>query len=247
VRRRAEVDRVLALTNKGWSASAIARENGIPAPTVRMWRGGRVPARASHHARAPRIASLPGDSYAYLLGLYLGDGYIAASRTRSSQLRIFCDDAYPGLILEAKYAMLDVRQGGAVHLLQIANANCTAVQSAWRHWPAVFPQHGPGPKHTRPIALTDEQLRHTHAHPQALVRGLLHSDGCRYIARQRVGDKVYAYERYAFTNRSQDIIEILFDHLNLLGIRSTRPGSGKLAIDRRTEVAKLDAFVGSKR
>jgi hypothetical protein len=58
---------------------------------------------------------------------------------------------------------------------------------------------------------------------------------------------VYRYARYAFSNRSADIIGIFCDHLDLLGIRWTRPNPAMIAIDRRTEVAKLDAFVGPKR
>jgi hypothetical protein len=74
----------------------------------------------------------------------------------------------------------------------------------------------------------------------------MHSDGSRFIARQRVGAKVYAYVRYAFANRSEDIKAIMCDHLDLLGICWTRPNETLIAVDRRIEVAKLDAFIGPK-
>ena len=78
-------------------------------------------------------------------------------------------------------------------------------------------------------------------------RGLIHSDGCRFIAAQRVGGKTYRYSRYSFSNKSGDIRAIFCAQLNQLGIGWTRPNASQIAIDRRAEVAKLDAFVGPKR
>ena len=77
--------------------------------------------------------------------------------------------------------------------------------------------------------------------------GLIHSDGCRFVATQRVARKVYRYSRYSFSNRSDDIRGIFCEHLDLLGIGWTQPNAFQIAIDRRAEVAKLDAFVGPKR
>jgi hypothetical protein len=57
---------------------------------------------------------------------------------------------------------------------------------------------------------------------------------------------MYEDARYAFANRSEDIKRIFCDHLDLLGIRWTRPNERSIAIDRRAEVAKLDEFVGPK-
>ena len=111
----------------------------------------------------------------------------------------------------------------------------------------LFPQHGPGRKHTRPIVFTPWQRAVTAAEPEALVRGLIHSDGCRFIAAQRVGRKTYRYSRYSFSSRSDDIRAIFCEHLELLGIGWTRPNACQIAIDRRAEVAKLDGFVGPKR
>ena len=112
--------------------------------------------------------------------------------------------------------------------------------------PQLFPQHGLGRKHERHIVLAGWQANITRRHPRALIRGLMHSDGTRFTARQRVGAKTYEYVRYGFANRSEDIKAILTSHLDLLGIRWTRPNHQLIAVDRRPEVAKLDAFVGPK-
>jgi hypothetical protein len=112
--------------------------------------------------------------------------------------------------------------------------------------PALFPQHGRGRKHQRRIVLADWQAQITAQEPEAFVRGLMHSDGSRFVANQRVGATTYRYVRYGFTNRSADIKKILCRHLDQLEIGWTRPNDMLIAIDRRAEVAKLDAFIGPK-
>jgi hypothetical protein len=193
----------------------------------------------------PRIDKLPSASYAYLLGLYLGDGWLAAMARGSFSLRISLDQRYPGIITAAMNAVSAVNPTSVVRAWP--RTGCFVVSSYWKHWPTVLPQHGAGPKHSRRIILVDWQRDITSAEPRALVRGLIHSDGCRFIAAQRVGERTYRYSRYSFSNRSDDIRAIFCDHLDLLGIGWTRPNAFEIAIDRRAEVAKLDAFVGPKR
>ena len=48
-------------------------------------------------------------------------------------------------------------------------------------WPCLFPQHGPGKKHLRRIVLTRWQERSVRRAPELLLRGLIHSDGCRFV------------------------------------------------------------------
>ena len=59
--------------------------------------------------------------------------------------------------------------------------------------------------------------------------------------------RTYRYTRYAFANRSDDIKAILCDRLDQLGIRWTRPNEKDIAIARKADVARMDAFVGPKR
>lgn len=53
------------------------------------------------------------------------------------------------------------------------------VQAHWKHWPCLFPQHGPGRKHEREIRLAARQREIVERHPEAFLRGLFHSDGSR--------------------------------------------------------------------
>ena len=102
-------------------------------------------------------------------------------------------------------------------------------------------------KHERRIALAPSQRAITREHPKLFIRGLLHSDGCRFMNTVRRGDRVYAYPRYQFTNRSEDIKTILCEHLDLLGIAWRRASSRNISIARREAVVALDEFVVPKR
>jgi hypothetical protein len=121
------------------------------------------------------------------------------------------------------------------------------VSSYWKHWPCVFPQHGPGRKHERRIALTPWQQEIVDEHPDQLLRGPIHSDGCRTINRIRHPHKTYEYVRYQFTNASPDVRAIFCDARDALGIEWRRMKERDISIARRASVAKLDAFVGPKR
>lgn len=83
---------VLAELEQGASVVEVARARGIPEHTVRNWRrrppaaarrlaAGHPVCRACHGEHEP--ASLDGAAYAYLLGVYLGDGCIGATRART--------------------------------------------------------------------------------------------------------------------------------------------------------------------
>ena len=77
------VDRARALSELGLFDREVALIVGVPLRTVRNWRKGRRRALGRGAARVPcpRCAEdvtlpEPGADYAYLLGLYLGDGHI---------------------------------------------------------------------------------------------------------------------------------------------------------------------------
>jgi hypothetical protein len=130
-------------------------------------------------------------------------------------------------------------------------ANLVRVVASSPLWRRAFPQHGPGRKHARPIELVEWQLEITHALPRQLLRGLIHSDGCRTTNRfkvklpsGRVGE--YEYPRYFFSNLSEDIRRIFCDHCELLGIRWTQSDPRNISVSHRKSVALLDEFVGPK-
>jgi hypothetical protein len=250
MRKREEVRDVLALARTGLGVAAIARRTGVPPTTVRRWVTGTPPAFVDPdaptcprcgHARHER---LDGWAYSYVLGLYLGDGHIA-SFPRTKCLRIYLDAAYPGIVAECVTAIgrLLPRNRVAVH----GRTGCAIVQCYSRQWECLLPQHGPGHKHARRIALRPWQRAITGEHPQALVRGLLQSDGTRIENQVVRNGKRYVYPRYQFSNRSEDIKAVFCQHLDLLGIAWRRASAWNISIARREAVAALDAFVGPKR
>jgi len=167
-------------------------------------------------------------------------------------LSIACDAAYPGIIDEVATAIRTIASGSRVHVNRRRASAAVAVVAGFRLWPDAFPQHGPGRKHERRIALADWQSKITGRQPEALLRGLIHSDGCRSVNRFRTtlpsGRLAeYAYPRYFFSNLSADIRAIFCRHCDLLGIRWTRSNPRNISVADRRSVAQLDRFVGPKR
>jgi hypothetical protein len=109
-------------------------------------------------------------------------------------------------------------------------------------WPCLFPQHGPGRKHEREIALAGWQRRLVARRPTLLLRGLIHSDGCRF---QNTG-RGWSHPRYSFANKSEDIKRIFCDACELVGLHWTRSGEKTIYVSRKADVAFLDRFVGPK-
>jgi hypothetical protein len=244
-------EKAIRLRAEGMAFGDICRNLGLSRNTVGHWFYGE---RAHHRAeldaersRCPRCDRPPRPpddqaAYAYLLGLHLGDGHLV-TRARVPVLRVFCADAWPGLIGECESAMLSVI---AKNVQRVQKTGCVAVQSYSMHWPCLLPQHGPGMKHLRRIALADWQRPVVDAHPGDLLRGLIHSDGCRTTNRIRRGNKFYTYPRYNFSNESGDIMALCQESLDRLGIPWRMCRRNMLSVARREAVVRLDGFVGPK-
>lgn len=114
----------------------------------------------------------------------------------------------------------------------------------------LFPQHGAGPKHARPIVLEDWQQGVVDAHPWEFVRGLIHSDGCRvtnWTSKVVGGErKRHEYPRYFFTNKSDDIRRLYTDTLDALGVSWTYTRADTVSVARKASVCLMDAHVGAK-
>jgi hypothetical protein len=244
-RRESHAEEVKALLERGSSQRAIARRLGLPRSTVQYW--------CTHEARPRSIARPSGPDgirrYAYLLGVYLGDGHVVEAATGSSRLDIALDATYPKIVDEVCLAIVSAFPNALVR--KSSRPGLIRVSAASVDWPSAFPQHGAGRKHLRKIELADWQSDITRAHPRELLRGLIHSDGCRCINRFRTelpSGRIaeYAYPRYFFTNLSADIRGIFCEHCDLLGIRWTQSNHRNISVSHRRSVALLDEFVGPK-
>jgi hypothetical protein len=242
--------RALALVAQGRSLNSVSRETGISRAAIRTWQDRLEPRpRVTRPDPGPPAEE---SAYAYLLGLYLGDGCISAHPRGGYYLRVACADAWPGLIEQCREAIGKVRPGVGVYVAR--KQGCVAVTSYSRSWPALFPQHGPGKKHERRIALEPWQQEIVDAHPWEFIRGLIHSDGCRvtnWTTRMVAGKrKRYEYPRYFFTNVSEDIRRLYTDTLDKLGVQwthCTRNGNPfNISVARKASIALMDAHVGPK-
>jgi len=244
---------VLALAAEGLNNCEIARQTGIPRRTVRDWvRGGRL-AGGLGRGDCQRCGgpfhdppAVPARDYAYLLGLYLGDGTITRSRRDVLRLRIALDSRYPEIIAACARAMRGVLSSSKILVQRRLSENCVNVGVYSRQLACLIPQHGSGRKHERPIRLERWQETIAYTEVEALLRGLIHSDGCRHLNRVFVRGKRYVYPRYNFSNHSADIRGIFTAACDRLGIESSQMNATNVSVARRASVAQLDEFVGSK-
>jgi hypothetical protein len=122
----------LALIGNGSALRAVSASTGVSRSTLREWRDHPEKAWESR-ASCPRCSDNPAlpeppADYAYLLGLYLGDGCISASGDPVKgvwKLRVMCPDAWPGLMQECARAMRAVRPGNKV--MTVHKQGCTEV------------------------------------------------------------------------------------------------------------------------
>jgi hypothetical protein len=172
----AEVRHALELVGTGLTHAEIAAQLGIPVATLRNWRGL--------------------GSYAYLLGVYLGDGHLGSQGGLPRSLRIAMDAAYPGIVEEVAVAIRDVR-GQRPWIGPDRRTNTIRIVSYWREWPCWL-------------------------------------------------GRAYAYPRYQFSNRSDDIRTLFTDACDFLGVAWRPWGRYHVSVARREAVALLDRYVGLK-
>jgi hypothetical protein len=214
VRPQSVVDSALAASDAGLPDADNAAHHGVAVKTIRRWRRlyqrRGLPRGQTHLAPpCPRCDAGPLDpaAYAELLGWYLGDGHITEGRRQVFNLHVINDVKYTVLNRRIAELMRSVKPNSRPHTRRVTGAVITTV--SWKHWPCLFPQHGPGRKHDRAIVLDPWQRDVVKAHPADFLRGLFHSDGCRannWATREVAGvRKRYDYPRWQFTNSSGDI------------------------------------------
>lgn len=248
MRTREDKTSILKLRDIGFNHSSISEQLGIPRPTVRdiCKRYADVSQLAAEfdskssgcgfESHRQHWSKKQESAYCYLLGMYLGDGYISNSGQRADRLRVTADKKY-GKILEKIQKSIESLMPNKVSLVD--RKGCFDVSCYSQHWKCLFPQHGKGRKHNREIKLTDSQKILVQKYPGSLVCGLIHSDGCREL--NPVNGK--QYPRYWFVNRSKDIVDIFCEACDWINVRYRRNVAGAteiVTIATRDNVARLD-------
>ncbi|MDO9497411.1 MAG: transcriptional regulator [Nocardioides sp.] len=250
------MDSALRASDAGGPDAVNAARHGVAVKTIRRWRRDyqrRGQSRGQAHCAVPcplcDEASLDRAAYAELLGWYLGDGHISRGRRGVYNLHVFNDARYPYDNTHVLGLMASVKPGGRPHVRH--KTGCVVLTVSWKHWPCLFPQHGPGTKHARPIVLDDWQRAIVEAHPAEFLRGLFHSDGSRVanrVQRPVAGVmKSYVYPRWQFTNYSADIRELCCWALDLADVPWRQSNVHDISVSTRAGVARLDGLIGLKR
>ena len=133
-----------------------------------------LPSFGPYHYPVPRRCF---NDYSYLLGLYLGDGYIDRS-PRTYRLHVYLHRDDHVVIAKAARAIRTLRPG---HPVGFRRTGAMVIVNAYSNdWPRLFPQHGPGRKQERVIVLDGWQRDIVERCPAEFARGCLDSDGCRH-------------------------------------------------------------------
>jgi hypothetical protein len=240
-------EHALSLIHSGLNDCEVARRTGLPRTTIRDWRRPRYVPRALVGPTCPRCGqaarrmSFTAADYAELLGLYLGDGHIARM-ARTWLLRIFLDSKYPEIVGDAHALLARSLPANRVRKGHAHDGRMTILSVYSQHLRCLFPQHGEGKKHERPIVLETWQQQIVDEAPWSFLRGCIRSDGCSFI--NRTGR--YAYLSYEFSNRSQDILGLFGQTCDSVSVEYRRYPKA-IRIYRRPSVALLEANVGVKR
>jgi len=150
--QRGDEDRknVRELLSQGLMDREVAAISGVSQTTVGRWRRSWPPI-------AIRWRPAHESSYAYLLGLYLGDGCVSELRGGAT-LRITLDLRYPGIIEECWAAMVLAMPKHRPAIVARTGCQAAEVQACGKLWLHASPQHGTGRKHERPITLEPWQV-----------------------------------------------------------------------------------------
>lgn len=240
---------VNSLLGIGLSDYEIGRRTGISRSSVQRWRTKGVPRQDFSKPTNWRPANP--HSYCYLLGIYLGDGYVSKASSRLQVLEISLDPRYPEIVDECLRAVQrTVGANPKASRRTTPKGEAIRLVASSPFWTSAFPQHGAGKKHERAIALAGWQQHLVERFPRQFLRGLIHADGSRVTNRFRVnldsGPREYAYPRYFFTNLSTDIQRLFCESCEQLEIRWTRSSYKNISIAHRHSVALLDSFIGPK-
>jgi hypothetical protein len=150
-------------------------------------------------------------SYAFILGVYLGDGCISKThRQNVFKIRIFCDAKYVNILNEITKSLEIIFPNSKTLKRNHTSVNCIEIYLYSSHILKLFPQHGLGRKHERPIVLEDWQREIIDEYNVEFLKGLIYTDGSFYYSGK--------YEYCNFTNKSMDIMNLCSESMKKLNI-----------------------------
>lgn len=221
-----KIDEVKRLFENGNNKSEIHRITGIPRSTVTNWihptyirktdfpRNSYTPiTNFDEHFNTPEKRA----AYSFILAVYLCDGWIN-QKSRIPRILLINDAKYSKNIEEWRENLAIIFPNNIINVKKRTKSNSVDVSCYSKQLNEIFPQSGKGPKHDRKMVLMDWQETIIQEYPEKFIRGCIQSDGCIY--HQKVGN--YAYKRYNFINKSEDVIDFFLRALNFKGIKKEK-------------------------
>lgn len=225
--------------NKGESKKYISEKYNISRGTIYYWL--KNPNKKTKLINIDDIfININKQSYSYILGVYLGDGYIDKI-SRTYRLRIALDSRQDLVIKDCIKHLSILFPDNKINFNKVKNTNLCNISIHSNLLPIIFPHLGKGKKHERDIILTEQQILNINSN--YLMKGLFHTDGSFYIA-------INKYPRYQFTNMSKDIINMFNDCLLNVGITAKiiqrKNGIYNILIQNKKNVKILYYILGEK-
>lgn len=205
-----EVREILRLHNDGISQNKIHKILGFDRTTIRQIL--KDPEDYINKS-IPEfdILNIDRKVYAFVLGVYLGDGYIVKThRQNVFKISIYCDAKYKNILEDISQSLEILFPNSKAMRIRHTSDKCIAVYLYSSHLLKLFPQHGIGRKHERPIVLEDWQIDIINEFNEDFLKGLIYTDGCFYYSGK--------YERCNFTNKSMDIMNLCSESMKKLNI-----------------------------
>lgn len=245
------IEEVLEKYEQNYKISYLSKIYSVPRATILYWLKSNIlnTIKIKHNTNNKTIESIYEyisknyKEYSFILGLYLGDGCITENgrNETSYKLRISQDNKYPKVVntIQTKLSEFFGKESKLVE-----NKGCFHITIYDKYLPYYLPQHGKGFKHDRDVKLNEFQRKIIDY--RELMKGLWLSDGSFYIARIRK----YKYERYNFTNKSLDIIELFEKCLEIEGVnysKRLKPNNiWIIEIQNKKGVENLKSILGTK-
>ena len=232
--------------SEGISQRQIALELGVDHSTIAYWIKHGFTTGCKSNISTSEVIKLCNEysaQYSYILGSYLGDGYIVKF-PRTYKLRIYNDSRYDDIINDQLISLRSLFKKNKISTLKRTKSNCIEVSVHCNILPIMFPQHGSGKKHGRDVSLLDWQWDIVWKEPECFIKGLIDSDGSHFLHTQEVkGIARYRYI-YQFTNKSLDIVDMYLKIMGKLDI-SARPTQKKCGVfniftNKSDDVKKID-------
>ena len=245
----------LELIAAGLNDCEVSRRLGIPRRTILDWRrptyvsGREFPRETCPRCwRASKPLRFTAEDYSELLAIYLGDGCIS-THPRTQRLRIALDQKYRGIVDDTRALLNRCFPHNPID--EVQSVGCVHLSVYSTHLACVFPQHGRGPKHERPIILEPWQRRAVEMAPWNFIRGCIRTDGCCFINRTNIHRPVpYEYRSYEFSNKSKHIVDLFVAACEQVGVYTRvncrARGQWDVRINRRASVALMLERVGLK-